>query len=250
MRIHLSELPELCRKHPDFKLGCITDTNAMFARSMDLDRLNTWADAAFDQFAEMGVPVFTNINIRSEFMELQRRVMVPEGLVTFYEDAKKTLPLHLVTQLKSLTTAKQQAADEEKLFKFNDQQMKKYRALLFELPEVNGLNGWERFCLDYLHPYLSKVWDLTLNELAINFVGTRAIESRAYFDRDPSWKDMTDIMGRFGVGSADAMIINCFLCSKFPLIVTGDEDVAYVVERMSDGSKYVLVPEKGEELLQ
>jgi len=237
MRVYLPELAELSRKHSGFSLGCITDTNALFARSMDLDRLNTWADAAFDQFASMGIPVFTNINIRSEFMDLQRRVMIPEGLVTFYEDTKSTLALPIATQIRSLKTSKQQAALEEKVYKVNDQQMKKYRALF-------GRDAWEQFCVDYLHPYLTKVWDLTISELAINFVGTRAIESREYFNRDPSWDDMIDIMGRFGIGSADAMIVNFFLCSKFPLLVTGDEDVAFAVERLSGGSKFVLFPEK------
>ena len=57
---------------------------------------------------------------------------------------------------------------------------------------------------------------------------------------------MVDIIGRFGIGSADAMIINFFLCSKFPVIVTGDEDMAYAVERLARGDKYILMPTKEE----
>jgi len=66
MRIHLPDLPDLYRKHPEFKRGCITDTNALFARSVELDALFSWTDAAFEQFVDLGIPVFTNINIRLE----------------------------------------------------------------------------------------------------------------------------------------------------------------------------------------
>lgn len=243
MRIDLNDLPKLIKSNTDLELGCITDTNALFAMSMPLDRLNEWAEVVFNQLAELGIPVFTNINIRSEFLELQRRVLVPEGLVSFYDTTdKNSLHPTLRAQLKSLKTSKDEAALAGRLFKFNDQQMKKYRALFLEMPKTSAsaVNGWEQFCMDYLLPYISGVWEATIDDLSINFVGTRAIERREYFDRDPSWKDMTDLIGRFGIGSSDAMIINFFLCSKFPLIVTGDEDVAYAAERLSNGSKYIL----------
>ena len=47
----------------------------------------------------------------------------------------------------------------------------------------------------------------------MRFLGTRGIDSREFFDSDPDWNDMVDIIGRFGIGSADAVIINFFLCS-------------------------------------
>lgn len=103
------------------------------------------------------------------------------------------------------------------------------------------------FCKSFLHPFIVNVWEENIEIFKIQFVGTRAIESREYFHRDPNWKDMTDIIGRFGIGSGDAMIVNFFLCSKFPVIITGDEDVAYAVERLSNGTKYVVVPDSEEE---
>ena len=243
MRIELSDLSKLVSEKPEFKLGCIVDTNALFAAAMPLDRLNEWAEAAFKELRALEIHTFTNINIRSEFMDLQRRVLIPEGLVTFYDQpCGETMDGHLKTQLRLLKTSKDKSKD--KLFKFNDQQMKKYRNILKELPGPNGMNSWDWFCENFLHPFIVNVWEENIAFLKVKFVGTRAIESREYFDRDPSWKDMTDIIGRFGIGSSDAMIINFFLCSQFPLIVTGDEDVAYAVERLSGGKKFILIDKK------
>jgi hypothetical protein len=78
--------------------------------------------------------------------------------------------------------------------------------------------------------------------LGIQFLGTRAIESRDFFERDPEWNEMVQIMGRSGIGSSDAMILNLFVCSRLPLIVTTDEDVAYTLERLGTAGKYVLAP--------
>lgn len=240
MRITLRDLPALALTKTNIKQGCIVDTNTLFAASMPLDRLNDWAEETFGRLGELAIPAFTNINIRSEFMDLQRRVLIPEGLVSLYEEAEKsTMDSALKAQLKSLRTSKDQSAIIGRIFKFSDQQTKKYRQLI---ANTSPSNAWERFCETYVHPYITNIWEDTIEDLNIHFVGTRAIENREYFNRDPNWKDMTDIIGRFGIGSSDAMIVNFFLCSKFPLIVTGDEDVAYTVERLSNDTKYILVP--------
>jgi hypothetical protein len=245
MRLAVTELPALISSRPELQRGCVVDTNALFAGAMPLDRLNEWAERVFRQLHSLQIPIFTNINIRSEFMDLQRRVLVPEGLVTLYDRSDKaTMDSALKAQLKSLKTAKDEAAATEKLYKFNDQQMKKYRTLLGASAGPTGLNGWDAFCQSYLHPFIMGAWDEAVADLKVQFVGTRAIESREHFHRDPSWNEMTDVIGRFGIGSSDAMIVNFFLCSKFPLIVTGDEDVAYAVERLSNGSKFILVDDK------
>ncbi len=245
MRILLNELTRLISEKPEMQRGCIVDTNTLFAGSMPSDRMNEWAESVFSKLHMLDIPAFTNINIRSEFMDLQRRVLVPEGLAEFYQRSNKaTMNLELRMQLRSLKTSLDEAAKVGRLYKFNDQQIKKYRSLLVDAPKLLGFNGWEIFCQSYVHPFIMSVWDEAIDDLKIKFVGTRAIESREYFERDPNWTDMTDIIGRFGIGSADAMIINFFLCSRFPVIVTGDEDVAYAVERMSGGSKWILVPDE------
>ncbi|MGK5084359.1 hypothetical protein WDW37_13770 [Bdellovibrionota bacterium FG-1] len=250
MRVTLNEFPRLIEERPELLRGCIVDTNAVFAASMPLDRLNTWAEEVFLRFRDYKVPVYSNLNIRSEFIDLHRRVLIPEGLVSLFDatDGDVSLSLELRTQLKLLKSAKKKATEAKKLFKFNDQQLKKFRRLM-SVPRLDPSKPivWESFCKDYFHSYLSRAWDSTLETYGIQFLGTREIESGEHFTKRPSWKDMTDIVGRYGIGSTDAMIVNFFLCSKFSMLVTGDEDVAYVIERLAPDSRYVLVCEDGED---
>lgn len=243
MRITRSELRKLAYSSPSVRLGCVVDTNALFAASVDLDRLTDWATDIFADLASIGIPAYTNINIRSEFLDLQRRVMIPEGLVSFFAMTnKETMNEGLKAKLHSLKTEKDRAGKESKLFKFSEKRIKDFR----ELFDSVQANTWELFCKDFLRPYIAKSWESTIADLKVQSVGTRAIDAREHFRRAPDWTEMTDIIGRFGIGSADAMIVNFFLCSKFPLIITGDKDVAYAVERLSDGTKYVVVPESAE----
>lgn len=131
MRISINTLPRLLSQKPEVELGCIVDTNAFFAAAMPLDRLNAWAEKTFCHLRASEIPTITNINIRSEFLDLQRRVLLPEGLVTLYEETEDKTSMNpvLQTQLRILKTLKETAAKDNKLFKFNDQQIKKYRTL-------------------------------------------------------------------------------------------------------------------------
>jgi hypothetical protein len=249
MRVTLSEIPLLIKERPELLRGCVVDTNAVFAASMPLDRLSPWAEEVFLRLRDYKISAFSNLNIRNEFIDLHRRVLIPEGLVSLFDsDSDLPLSLELRTQLKLLKSAKKKATEQEKLFKFNDQQLRKFRRLM-SVPRLapGKPPAWEAFCEDYVHPFLSRVWDSTLNTYGVQFLGTREIESSEHFVKRPSWKDMTDIVGRFGIGTDDAMIINFFLCSRFSLLVTGDEEVAYVVERLAPASRCVLVCEGGEE---
>ena len=146
MRISIRELHQVIQANPVLKLGCVIDTNAFFAASMPADRINAWAEAVFKVLREHSIPAFTNINIRSEYLELQRRVLIPEGLLAFYEASNKdTMNKALKAQLSSLKTQVETAIKDERLFKFNDQQIKKYRALLQSLPGANGANAWDSY---------------------------------------------------------------------------------------------------------
>ena len=44
------------------------------------------------------------------------------------------------------------------------------------------------------------------------------------FNSDLKWSDMVALMGTNGMRSPDAMILNLFSKSKFPLLVTADSD--------------------------
>ena len=99
MKINLRDLPSLVEADPAFRLGCLVDTNVLFAASFPLDQLNEWSEEVFSALAEAAIPVYTNLNIRSEFIDLNRRVLIPEGLVSLYDRMKGNLHSEVEAQL-------------------------------------------------------------------------------------------------------------------------------------------------------
>ena len=155
MKLSLDDLRKLHETEPALqRLGFVVDTNALFAIATPSDRLNTWAHATFRALSKFPISAYSNINIRTEFMDLQRRVMIPEGLVSFYDvKDKDSMNLHLKTQLRSLKTQMERATKEERVFKLSDQAIKKYRAII----ETGSPGAWELFCRDFLYPQISEV---------------------------------------------------------------------------------------------
>lgn len=45
-------------------------------------------------------------------------------------------------------------------------------------------------------------------------------------DKKPDWEDVVKIMGKYGLASSDAMIVNMFNCSKLSLLLTADMEMA------------------------
>lgn len=59
-------------------IGCFVDTTILFSATYHLDSFNGESEIAFDELANSKVPPFTNINVRSEFLESHRRILIPE----------------------------------------------------------------------------------------------------------------------------------------------------------------------------
>lgn len=81
MLIRNSALIKTALGVPRAQRGCVVDTNVLFAASFPLDAFNEWAESLVALLHKLEIPLFTNINVRSEFIDLCRRVMIPEGLV-------------------------------------------------------------------------------------------------------------------------------------------------------------------------
>ena len=221
----------------------MVDTNLLFAAAYPKDHHNAWAEEALLELRKFSIPCFTNINVRTEFLDLSRRVLIPEGLMDFYEDCIGELPSLIDHKLKSLRTRIDKATD--RVLKMSDNEIKEWRTLMNGFMHPSGKKGWEVFCEGYLEPYFENVWEDTVKELEIKFVGTRAIDSRQYFETDPTWADANRIIGKTGIGSSDAMILNLFLCSKFKLFVSTDSDALNAMESLGGANKCILCPDLG-----
>lgn len=241
--IRFSEILKASSQHPHIKGGCFVDTSILFAASYPPDEFNSESEEFFDFLAELEIPIFTNVNVRSEFIDQHRRMMIPEGLSDLYTAHGKSLDRLLYTKLQSVYTSLTKARNTGKPYKFDENQIKSWRQLLNSY-QLKGKNGWLQFCADFLQNKIEAIWDATCTELGVNFFSLRNDDSSDWLVGDLKWDDMASIVGRFGIGSFDAMIINLFLNSKFSVMATADRDLAYVIEELKPEDKFLCVPDK------
>lgn len=160
-----------------------------------------------------------------------------------YTSHGKSLDTVLYTKLQSVYTSLSNARKTGKPFKFDENQIKTWRRLLRN-HKLNGRSGWFQFCADFLQNKIEAIWDKTCDELGVNFFSLRHTDQSDWLAGELKWEDMASIVGRYGIGSFDAMIINLFINSKFSIIATADRDLAYVIDELKPENKFVCVPDK------
>lgn len=242
--IRFKDILLVSSEYPELKQGVIVDTSILFAASYPADEFNTEAEELFDYFGELEIAAYTNINIRAEFIDLHRRVMIPEGLSDLYTQNGKSLDVVLYKKLQSVYTALSESRKSGKPYKFDENQIKSWRSFLKSNYGNNSIDGWLSFCKDFLLGKIENLWHSACDEFGINFLTLRGSDNKNWIHGDLTWEDMTTLVGQFGIGSFDAMIINLFLNSKFSALVTADKDIAYVISSLKPKDKFVIVPDK------
>lgn len=233
---------EQLSQNGELKRGCVADTNILFAATYDSDSFHEWALEVFEQCRKNQIPVFSNMNIRSEFIELNRRVLMAEALMDFYNAWDEELDQLFINKLTSLKRRIDDALRAKKNLKLSDKEIKEFRRFFQSSEENNTTPGWKWFCNRHFKPYIETVWDAAVKALEIQFLGTREIETKMHFDKRPAWSEMMNIIGETGMATADAMITNLFLSSKLPLIITADTDVRDALVDLAPSNKLILAP--------
>ena len=221
--------------------GCFVDTSVLFSASFPLDSFNSEAEFAFEALNQYRVPVFTNVNVRAEFLENHRRVLIPECLIDFLEDFEPRLDGLLMEKLKAHRTAYRRKVKEEKSNKFDVNQIRSFRRLLSEFSAADT-SGWEIFCRSYLNDKMLAIWKNLDNQLGLNFISLRSDDRSPFLNSSPEWEQAVSLMGRYGIASSDAMILNMFLCSKIPALLTADQEMAECALQESKSVKSIFLP--------
>jgi hypothetical protein len=76
----------------------------------------------------------------------------------------------------------------------------------------------------------------------VNFLTLRGSDSKDWMTGAIEWKDASLLVGDYGIGSFDAMIVNLFLNSHFQSLITADKEIARVVESLKPHGKVVFTP--------
>lgn len=72
--IKFSEILKFLNESTILKKGCIVDTSILFAASYPLDNFNSESEEFFEYASELKLPLYTNVTVRSEFINNQRQV--------------------------------------------------------------------------------------------------------------------------------------------------------------------------------
>lgn len=237
-----SDILKISNSH-DLKRGCIVDTSILFAYSYPNDNFNRVSSELFDYLSDLKIPLFTNANIRAEFVNNYFQVLVPEALNDLYQNRSIDTSDEMNRKLASNYTVLNEARTTSKSYKFNSTKVDEWRKLLRKQNNKNQ-DGWFSFCSSYVNHALTDVWDTTCAEAGINFLTLRGSDQKKWMISPIEWPDMVKIVGNYGVGSFDAMIINLFLNSHFSSLITADREIAKVIKSLKPDNKFVFVPDQ------
>ncbi len=196
---------------------------------------------AFEALGTHGARIFTNVTVRAEFLENHRKVLIAECLIDVLEDLQGELTGLLLEKLKSHRTSYRNKIEQNKSAKMDINQIRFFCDLLSQRESKYG-NGWDLFCQLYLAPKFTPVWEVVTDTLRVNFISLRE-GKHPLINAPVSWESAVRIMGNYGISSADAMILNLFLCSCIPLLLTADLKMAECASRESQGAKHIFIPD-------
>jgi predicted nucleic acid-binding protein len=208
-------------KNKDCKPGCFADTSFLYGIAYDDDRLHEKANAVLDQLSENSVPIYANVISRMEFVDLILRKQMTSACISLFGQLHRTSSNETLFNLLKNIRDKDTAARGTESYKINESHFKKLRKLIVE---ATADTDWKSFCGKYVGTTLLPEWQFLEEELGLNFIEILEGSTSEFFNETLLWNDMVQIMGKNGMRGPDAMILNLFLKSKFPLLISGDSD--------------------------
>ncbi len=243
MRIRgFSELEQFLEGSEFSTKGCLVDSSYLIAASYDSDIHNTACDVATRALAKSSTPIFTNVSVKHEFMEAQRRIVISEALCDFYTAYGNIVPSEIESKLKSHKTIHQRKIDDKKSTKMELEQIEAKSKLLRPI-KIAYKNAWQITCEEFLEPNLSPVWERTVRDFRIQELRTRESDKSKYLNAFPEWEDAIKLMGKHCLGSIDSMIVNMFKCSTLSILLTVDREMARCAVAETESTKVVFIPD-------
>lgn len=218
---NLKELKDFLGGEP-IQRGCLADTGFLYALAYDDDRLFNTANDVFDLIGSLNTPLYANVISRLEFVDLIFRKQITDGAIQIFETMKlNTVHKDLWSFLRNI---RDQNTAHKKLnmsYKVDEGRLKRLR---YQLEEAASPIKWREFCKLYSGTKLFNEWRMIEEDLGLNFIEILEGHASEHFHTPLLWSDMVNVMGEQGLRGPDAMIVNLFSKSKFPLLITSDTD--------------------------
>ena len=223
----------------DINFGCFLDTSILFACSNPLDIFNEKAEEISKILYKNKIQTFSNINVKLEFLDLQRRTLIPECICDFLEEIEEFDSKELETQLKLIKGKFKAYVNKDRQYKMQPNHIKDLRNVF----NKNGPKEWDLFCHTYLKGKIGKAWDEAIELLNLKNLDTKESEPGLYLNSVPVWEDAIQIVENFGLAPSDAMILNIFKNSKIEILITADREMAETADAYLPSNKIIYLVE-------
>jgi predicted nucleic acid-binding protein len=240
----LRSLPELSvfLHINECKPGCFADTGFLYGLAYDDDRIFAPANDVLDILGRSQIPIYTNVISRLELIDLILRKQITAGCIEMFNETKA--PSHskpIFKLLKDIRDKDTAAQNKKESYKIDEYRLKKLRK---HVDVEYGIKDWDEFCAKYVGTMLTNEWQMLEQDFGLNFVEVMEGQTSPLFRSPLYWKDMVAVMGQHGQRGPDAMIVNLFAKSHFPLLITADSDIEYCftdpLQNFSNKAIYVL----------
>ncbi|MFN8791693.1 MAG: hypothetical protein ACK5Y2_09605 [Bdellovibrionales bacterium] len=209
----------------DWSAGCLADTGFLYAASYADDRVYQQAIQAFDLLEEFDVPIYANVISRMEFVDLIFRKQLTLGALQTFKDMKSnSIHAELFNFLKKVRDDDTSHKRNKQSFKIGEKRLKKLRQ---KLEQALGPTGWKRFCATCAGSMLKNEWQIMEEEFGLHFVEVLEGQTSDIIVQPLRWIDMVNTMGDMGIRGPDAMILNLFISSNLPVLITADKDYEF-----------------------
>lgn len=223
------------------QIGCLADTGFLYGLAYEDDRLFNRANDIHDTLADASVPIYANVISRLELVDLVFRKQVTNGCIQIFNSMKSSIQSsETYNALKYIRDKDTEAKRKHESYKIDERRLKTIRN---SMDNTFGVNDWSGFCTKYIGTMLETEWAMLEQEFGLNFVEVMEGQTSPLFNNPLYWKDMVNVMSKYGQRGPDAMIINLFLQSKFPLLITSDSDfeTCFTDTQLRDSGKAILI---------
>ncbi len=231
-------------QHPQLRNGLIVDTNVLISATYDTDIFFDTTTQFFDYLIENEMPIYCNVTVRAEFLEIHRRIIFTEMLIDFFHQVDRTLlPNLIAVQLGKLVANNTRRIDQQKApSRLSESEIKIIKLGLIQISS-NGKNLWDTLCESKIGNKLETLWAEAENDLGLVFLSTRNEDFSPLFNSSPEWIDVVKLVQNHGLSSSDAMILNLFFCSSLKAIVSSDLEVALMINKKDSRNKICFIPD-------
>ncbi len=238
-----SDLEGFLQERKIEEVSCILDTQLLVASMYGPHSFNEDAEKIVGVLDKFNVKVYSTVTTRSEYVEVQRRILTTEYLMGLLaEDSKWRITEAVKIELRKRKSWIDSQAKSEGMPVLNDNKIKEIKDI-FSFKGHSGKIGWIEFCKELLSGKFEASWEELKDALEIEYIKFRSEALHPMMNKEVKWDGMCKIAENTSLGISDSMLMNLYLNSKISFLASADSDYGYAISADMSTDKVVFVPD-------